>query len=458
MSASERLYSALIRRDADAADDMPAQARASIGPNGARLVLANSLQSSGDQTVNASTVLPWLFGVLGVPPALTGLLVPIRESGSMLPQALLTPLVLRVKYRKWVFVAGALVQSGAVAAMAATAALGEGLGAGLVILAALVIFALGRCLCSIASKDVQGRTVPKGERGQITGLAITAAGLVAVTLGLAVRCVGGQDLSASQLAWVLTVGAGLWVAVVVVYSGIREPAGDVEGSSTASATPHTASTQRNNVSEGPSKTENWVVEMGRLLRQDKPFRHFVTVRGLLLVTSLSPPFIVTLSLQSGVDSLAGLGGFIIASGLAALIGGRLFGGFADRSSKKLMSFGAGAASAIIIVTVAVLALPGFPGEGWLAGLLFVAVYFLVTLLHTGVRVGRKTYVVDMAEGDKRTKYVAVSNSAMGLILLLVGGVSSLLAIFHVAWALLFLALMGLVGVFAGARLPDVSRG
>ena len=61
-----------------------------IAPNGLRLVLANALQSSGDQVVNASTVLPWLFAVLGVPPALTGVLVPIREAGSMLPQAFLT--------------------------------------------------------------------------------------------------------------------------------------------------------------------------------------------------------------------------------------------------------------------------------------------------------------------------------------------------------------------------------
>ena len=49
--------------------------------------------------------------------ALTGALVPIRESGSMLPQALLTPFVVRVRSRKLVTVAGALVQAAAVAVM-----------------------------------------------------------------------------------------------------------------------------------------------------------------------------------------------------------------------------------------------------------------------------------------------------------------------------------------------------
>src|SRR5699024_6775039 len=112
----------------------------------------NALQSSGDQTVNASTVLPWLFHALGVPPALIGVLVPIRESGSMLPQAFLTPLILNVRHRKWVFITGASVQALSVGVMAATAALGRGLPAGLAIVAALAVFALGRCLCSISSK------------------------------------------------------------------------------------------------------------------------------------------------------------------------------------------------------------------------------------------------------------------------------------------------------------------
>lgn len=123
-----------------------------------------------------------------------------------------------------------------------------------------------------------------------------------------------------------------------------------------------------------------------------------------------------------------------------------------------MSVGAGVASAVIVLTVAIAALPGFTGSGLLGSLLFVGAYFVVTLTHTGVRVGRKTYIVDMAEGDRRTLYTAVSNSAMGVILLIVGGVSALLALVHVFWALLFLAAMGFAGVFAGAKLPDVSRG
>ena len=195
-----------------------------------------------------------------------------------------------------------------------------------------------------------------------------------------------------------------------------------------------------------------------LLRDDRRFRRFVTVRALLLVSSLSPPFLVMLAVRAGTDALSGLGGYVIASGLASLLGGRLFGRAADRSSRRLMSLAAGAASAVIVAVVALTALPAFSGESAAGGLVLVSGYFLITLLHTGVRTGRKTYLVDMASGDTRTVYTAVSNTVMGVILLVVGAVSAAIAGVSVEGALLFLAALGAVGVAAGLRLPEVSRG
>lgn len=442
MSTAEQVYSRVMRRDPEAAAELPDDVRRDVPHNGLRLVSAQALQSSGDQTVGASTVLPWLFHALGVPAALAGALVPIRESGSMLPQALLTPLILRVRQRKLVFVTGALVQAASVAVMAGTAALGHGLAAGLVIITALAVFALGRCLCSIASKDVQGRTVPKGERGQINGLATTASGLVAITLGLGVRAFGGADLEAAHLAWLLAAGALLWVLVAAVYIGVREPVDE----------------PRSEPARDDEDAPTWFRQTLTLLREDRTFRSFVTVRSFLLVSALSPPFIVSMSVRSGAEGLAGLGGFILASGVAALLGGRVFGRLADRSSRRLMSAGAAFASAVIVLLVLAVTLLDVEKGSLLAYVLFVGSYFLLTLTHTGVRIGRKTYVVDMAEGDLRTTYVAVSNSAMGVILLAAGGLSSALATLGLEWALLFLAALGLLGVIASARLPEVSRG
>lgn len=444
-----RIWERLLRSDAQATRELPEAVRRNLPGNALRIIGATALQNSGDQVVKASTVLPWLFHALGVPSALVGLLVPIRESGSMLPQALITPFVLRVHRRKWVFVVGALVQAAMVAAMAVIAAFATGLVAGVLILTALAVFSLGRSLCSISSKDVLGRTVPKGTRGQINGFSMLAAGIVAITLGLLLRLIGGGDPPIWMLVVLLSGGAVAWVLAALVYSGVREP---VEESADA--------VDRNggDVGDGssaPSLSAGLKTAM-TLLRDDVPFRRFVTMRSLLLVSALSPPFVITLAVSSGAGALSGLGGFIIASGLSAVLGGPVFGRIADRASRTLMAVGAGVASLTLVVMLVVSGLPGFDGESVWGAAVFVTTYFLLTFVHTGVRVGRKTYIVDMARGDQRTNYVAVSNSAMGIILLAAGGISSLLALWGVEWAIAFLAALGFLGVIVAARLPDVS--
>src|SRR5699024_5443815 len=218
----------------------------------------------------------------------------------------------------------------------------------------------------------------------------------AFPFGLGIRFLSGAELSAVQLAWLLAAGAALWVGVALVYTGIREPA------------PQAAPSLRTDDDDTGT-----LGQMLGLLREDKPFRHFVVVRSLLLVSSLSPPFVVLLSVQYGADTLAGLGGFILASGLAALIGGRIFGPMADRSSKRLMTLGAAVASGLVLTIVVLAAIPNVLGEGLITNLVFIAVYLGLTLMHTGVRVGRKTCLVDLAEGDQRTTYVAVSNTVLG---------------------------------------------
>ncbi len=444
-----RIWERLLRSDAQATRELPEAVRRNLPGNALRIIGATALQNSGDQVVKASTVLPWLFHALGVPSALVGLLVPIRESGSMLPQALITPFVLRVHRRKWVFVVGALVQAAMVAAMAVIAAFATGLVAGVLILTALAVFSLGRSLCSISSKDVLGRTVPKGTRGQINGFSMLAAGIVAITLGLLLRLIGGGDPPIWMLVVLLSGGAVAWVLAALVYSGVREP---VEESADA--------VDRNggDVGDGssaPSLSAGLKTAM-TLPRDDVPFRRFVTMRSLLLVSALSPPFVITLAVSSGAGALSGLGGFIIASGLSAVLGGPVFGRIADRASRTLMAVGAGVASLTLVVMLVVSGLPGFDGESVWGAAVFVTTYFLLTFVHTGVRVGRKTYIVDMARGDQRTNYVAVSNSAMGIILLAAGGISSLLALWGVEWAIAFLAALGFLGVIVAARLPDVS--
>ena len=423
-------YQRLVRADRS---DQTGDDQRATAYNGTRQLVANALQATGDQVINAKTVLPWLFAALGVPSGFTAMLVPIREAGSMLPQAALVPWVERTRRRRYLWVLGAAGQAVAAGAMAFAAATLSGAVAGFVVLAALTLFSLSRALCSLAGKDVLGRTVPQGERGQINGLATVLSGAVAITLGLGIRLLGGESSNPAVLAVLLAVAAVLWLLALTVFAGIREPHVDL-GRSEARA--------------------GWARQSLRLFREDRTFARFVTARALLLVSALSPPFVVALAAEAGGVSLSGLGPFIIAQGVASLIGGRIFGRLADRNSRDLMTWGAAAASALLTAFLLLLLVPAVR-DSWV---IYPVTYLLLALIHTGVRVARKTYVVDMAEGDQRTEYVAVSNTAMGLILLAAGALSGGLALLGGEVALIFLAVLGLAGVVVSRTLPNVSKG
>ncbi len=431
-SVLERLYVALIDDDEDhGRGELPDEVVDEVPGNAAKQVTALTLQKAGDLVVDAKTVLAWLISAVGAPAGLTGLLVPIREAGSMLPQVLLVPFVRRLAVRKWVWVAGAALQAGCVVAMAVIAATLTGVAAGAGILAALAVFALARSLSSIASKDVLGRTVPKGSRGQVNGYATVGAGVAAITVGVGIQVLGGDEVGAATIAWLLA-GAGVaWVLAGGVFATIRETPGEHDRTASGEA----------------------VTGAVALLRTDAPFRRFVVARTLLLTSALTPPFVVSLSSEHAGAGLAGLGAFVISSGVASLVGGRMWGRFADRSARRTMIAAAASSSAIVLGFLAVLRLEGAAEVAWL----YPATYLLLALAHTGARIGRKTYVVDLAAGNRRTDYVAVSNTAMGVLLLATGVITSAVAALGVEAAILLLAVLGLAGVAVSRSLPEVSQ-
>ena len=395
--------------------------------NARRFIWSNGLQNIGDQVVAPKTVLPWLFNAAGVPAAFTSFLVPIRESGSMLPQAFLSPWVTSQSSRKRVWLIGSWGQALASAGIALSALLLEGSALGIAVIVLLAVHAVFRSICSIAGKDVQGRTISKGHRGDITGRATALAGGFTLAIGLALSFIP-NELPQWSLAALLAGGASMWALASLVFMRIDEPTPDTD------------------TSNGQGFKDMW-----KLVTADRDLQRFLIVRSLMLVTALSTPFIVVLGSREGAD-LTGLGAFIVASGGASLLGGRVSGRLSDRSSKRTMAWAAGFASTVLILLVASAQLVDDTINAWVMPLGF----FLVNLAHTAVRVSRKTYLVDMADGDRRTMITGAANTVMGIVLLVVGAISSAVVLLGPQAALIFLAVVGYAGVFGAANLKEVS--
>ncbi|MDO5049312.1 MAG: MFS transporter [Actinomycetaceae bacterium] len=399
--------------------------------NGKRFIWSNGLQNIGDQIIAAKTVLPWMLQAAGAPGFIIAMLVPVRESGSMLPQAALTPWVTAHKYRKGIWLMGAVGQGIAAILMGIASLFLTGTALGIVVLLLLAIFATFRSLCSIASKDVQGRTIHKGGRGRITGRATELGGFISLAVGLAMTFIPALQ-NPNVLKLLIIIAGFSWFLAALVFKSIKEP--------------------EDPDADGGGLNKAWWKDTWELFRDHRNFRNFVIVRALMLVSALSTAFIVTLSQETGQD-ISGLGTFLVAGGLSSLLGGRISGIWSDASSKRTMSVGAAVATAVILLTILATSTLGGEALRWILPTSF----FLLNLAHTAIRVARKTYIVDMAESDQRTRYVGAANTMMGIILLLVGTVSGVIAMWGSVPALLFLAAVGLVGVFAAARLPEVSK-
>jgi MFS family permease len=123
----------------------------------------------------------------------------------------------------------------------------------------------------------------------------------------------------------------------------------------------------------------------------------------------------------GNAALIGL--FLIVSGLANTVSGSVWGRLADYSSRTLMAIASGVNALVGVVVLLMLQLK----IEFNALLLFVTAYFLTSVCLAGVRLGRKTLLVDMATAETRSAYVAVSNTSIGFLILIVGAVVSLIA-------------------------------
>jgi len=431
----DQLYN-LITGDEDArvCKDIPAESCNDQPRNFFAYLGANTLNKLADELSSARLVLPWMLGTLGAPAAFTGFLVPIRESGVLLPQMAVAAYVRRMPRRVPVWLLGGALSALALFGTAAAALWLDGAAAGWAVIVLLILFSLARGLCSVSAKDVLGKTVSKSRRGRLMGWSAGIGGLLTLALGGWLASVSFATAGREIFALML-IGAGvLWLIALGLFAAIREQPGATEGGGNALQV---------------------ALENLRLLRDDRPFRSFVFGRISLLAVALAPPFYVLLAQQQAAGDVAGLGMMVIASGLAAAISSPLWGMLGDRSSRRVMALGAAGAGVLGIgVSVAAYTGQAWLAHGWVHGLVFM----LLTIMHSGVRLGRKLYLVDMADAQTRAAYVAVSNSVIG-VMMLIGGLIGLLGDWiGVVPVIALLGVWSLLAALEALGLPEVSSG
>lgn len=418
--------------DARICRDISDDACKSVPGNFFLIILSNTLSKLGDALSNPKTVLAWIMTYVNAPVSMIGFLVPVRESGSMLPQLIIASYIRKRPLRKWIWVIGSVLQFFSIAGIGLAALLFKGLAAGWMIIGMLVLFSLSRGLSSVASKDVIGKTIPKSRRGRLAGYSTAVSGILVILAGIFLMIKSKQSPGIEFYAYLLFFAAVLWIFAAVVYSKIKEFPGETHGGGNA-------------IKEAFSRL--------KLLKADKPFRNFVIARSLLLCSALTAPFYVVLAQENfGKESYL-LGLFVLANGIASSVSAPIWGRMADSSSKNVMVWGAMITSILgFLIFSFVTWVPLLRDSSWI----YPGAFFILGVAHSGVRLGRKTYIIDMAGGNKRTDYVAVSNTVIGFVLLLTGAISALASFLSPEAIILILSVFGLAGAFTSNKLPDVE--
>ncbi len=151
------------------------------------------------------------------------------------------------------------------------------------------------------------------------------------------------------------------------------------------------------------------------------------------------------------QAFGGLGLLVIASAAAGLISSYVWGRLADTSSRKVLILTSLAAALTLLATLALDA-AGFLGSVWALPLMI----FGLMIAYQGVRLGRSTHLVDMASEDNRAAYTALSNTLIGLLLLLGSGFSLLAGLAGEPAVLLVFSLMSLAAMAAALGLEEVQ--
>jgi hypothetical protein len=438
MNVSENVYALLVEdEDARVCKDIPEAACDHQPASFTRQLVAQTLTKLGDALTSSRLVLAWMLSSIGASPVYISMLVPLRESFSLLPQLFIAQWIREHAVRKWYWVAGSVCQALALAAMVPAILLLPAATAAPVVVALLAVFSLARGVCSVAAKDVLGKTISKSRRGALTGMAASAAGLA--TLGVAaviwLAPVGlGQNGEGDVTLFGVILGAAalLWLIAAAVYGGIPEVPGATEGGGNA-------------ISEA--------IKSLRLLVTDRVFLRFVVARMLLVATAFSIPYLVVLIQKSGSGDLIALAGLLCAEGAAGLLSGPIWGRWADRSSHIVMSYAAVMSACVLSVA---LILYFLAPDGLSVIIVASSLLFVAFVAHQGARIGRKTYLLDMSTSENRSSYTAVSNTVLGVFLLSGGALGVVDALYGLSTVLLLLLLTSVMAALFSRSLRAVD--
>ncbi|MGQ8365816.1 MFS transporter permease [Glaciecola sp. 1036] len=353
-----------------------------------RIGISLITSKSADLLLSPKTTLTTILSAVGAPSWMVQLLVPLREAGALLPQIGYSKLLSKVEERQKYWILGMYLQFFSSLGMLSVIFVQDAIWAGVLMLLSLTCFSFARALTSLIMKDIQGVHIDKGNRGKLLGSAGTISSAISVAVAL-LSMYGSMTKDANSVLIVGGIAVFCQLTATIVLTKLTTK----------------VDTQENKI---------------KILWSEN-FTQFVLVRSLLAHSALLAPIFVLAFDGDLVNILAYL---IITQSAAGFVSSYLWGSLSDNNAKLSMQIGA----VICLLSNAVLLFGMFAEQALLANHYFIiALYFVLSIGHNGIRTGRKVYVVDIAKGQNRTEFVAGANTVVGAVILVLGALYSVVS-------------------------------
>jgi hypothetical protein len=390
-----------------------------------------SCSKLAEQVSGPNIVIPWLLTIIGAPAWSMGLVMPMKQAFSLIPQLFAAGYIRRLAVRKHVWTSAGVLQALCLFAMIPAGLFLSPVFGALVILLLLAVFSTASGTASVAFQDVLGKTIDKGRRGGLLSARALVGGILTIAAGLII----GKphvDVGNHAVYYMVACGAFLWFASAMFFGAIKEDAGATEGG-------------RNAIEEAGAGFLNF--------KRFKGFRLHLYVRALLLAVEVAVPYFVLFANQK-IESTAGaVGMFITAIGISQLISSPFWGKLADKTSRTVLIYSGVISAAASGVALFALVVSNHTLSFGLIGLSFL----MIGLAESGVRLGRKTYIVDAAPKAERPTFTAFSNSLIGVLALGTSFLGIVADKYGSPYAVAVLGVVSLAGAFLAVLMPEAEE-
>ncbi len=405
-------------------------------------VMNGAFGGLGDALTGSALVMTAFLSQLTTSNLLIALLPPLRDAGWYLPQFFMASLMDRTRLKISSYRASTVFRMAAWLAMVVSIFTIQDHHLLLVaVFACTIAISLLAGFAALPFLMLTAKVIPPDRRGLVFGLRQLAGGLLGIAAGGAVALIlgGGAGLTfPHNYALVLAGGASGYALSYIVLGFMHEEPDEV-----AAHTPPMLANLR----------EAWAIA-----RTDQQYQRYIVMRVALLVAAACVPFLTVYAKRTLAVSDAFIGTLISVTLSSSLLSNMAWARVSDRRGNRLVMIVAAIMGATFCGLAALTT--AFSAEALnstAARLTLLALFAVSGAMVAGINLASNPLMIEIAPPGRQSLYIGLSNSILGVVLLLTSLVGLIVDHFGFAGLFLFSALAFIVALerLAGMREPRV---